>query len=458
MKGLKTRHWALHSHGALAGKSTFLAATARAPMIVVDTDGRFEAVEGLVNGPVYYPEQVIDSLTLAEELIAMHAKYKPASILWDSLTKLYSIHARLGYMRGRSGRKTADGKSINKAAELIEKSNAMTIARDMAILGTDMYYVWHTTSGVGGTGKSEIRDMISSIEKERLMTSVNVVLEFLVKGDNYGIMVVSARDFSGRKSNIGFTIWDKPNNYWSGAAERLERLIYTSFLSKEDAIKWGAERLSLEIDEAGGVYDHLRESVDVKTPAQMWVAWIEHVDDLVEKKISVPGEKTIPATVAQDLEKEELKVEESVAEQPTVEEVKMVAKAGLKMASNIQNDVDKILAEKPEETPETEEIQDEDPKERVADKPEDYFFDGELIDTVRERLKVKAGGSMNLIPLGDIIDSAAEAVPWKYPTPEDALARVPDFPNLPDSYKAYKEQDTTITGAVKIFDWLVFEG
>lgn len=44
-KKLKVRHWSLSSHGALLGKSTFIAANCRPPIVVVDTDGRFDAVK-----------------------------------------------------------------------------------------------------------------------------------------------------------------------------------------------------------------------------------------------------------------------------------------------------------------------------------------------------------------------------------------------------------------------------
>ena len=457
MKRLKKRHWGLHSHGALAGKSTFVAANCRPPLIVVDTDGRFEAVEGLVDGKVYYPEQVIDPLTLIEELIEMHGKYNPKSIAWDSMTKLYSIHARIGFMRGRSGRKTADGKSINRAAELIDKSNAMTIARDLAILGTDVYYCWHTTSGVNGMGKSEIKDMISSIEKERLMTSINVVLEFHVKDGNYGITVVSARDFGGRKSNTGFTIWDKPGNYWRGAAERLERLIYTAFTSKEEMMAWGAKCLQIMPDEAEGLYDYLKESHRDATRSQLTVAWIEHVRGLVKESVSAPGGKGVPDSVAPESEKEEVtEPVESVAEE---------TKPGTEPETKIDSKPEVETATKAET--ESEEIQDEEPKVRVADKtvkdpaqsekkPEDFSFDGELITQARDGLEEKDDDGKTT--LENVVNAAFEAVPWKYPTPEDALARVPDFPELPSAFKVKNVQAVTIPGAVKIFDWLVFEG
>ena len=150
MNKLKVRHWALISHGAEAGKSTFIAANARPPIMVVDTDSRFGAVEALVRGgadAVIYPKQTRNSRALAEEIMEIFDDRGFHTLAWDSLTKLYSIHARLAYMRNR------EGLNKNKAAGMIEKSNAMTIARDLAILGTDCYFVWHTTSGVDGMGQ-----------------------------------------------------------------------------------------------------------------------------------------------------------------------------------------------------------------------------------------------------------------------------------------------------------------
>jgi hypothetical protein len=246
--------------------------------MVIDTDGRFDAVESLVNGPVLYPSQVFDPLELAEELIDRVPKEKVGTLFWDSMTKFYSIHARLGFMRNLAGKQ----RQKSRAAEMVDKSNAMTIARDLAILGTDVFYSWHLTHGVDGTGQSEIRDMISAVEKDRLMTSINASFLMIREKDRFGLTVQSARDFGGRPANVGFTIWDEPGNYWRGGAERVERLMYTTFSGKADAVKWGSERIKNEdLAEVEGIYDHLKENVHPETHMQMFVAWIEHIDHLV---------------------------------------------------------------------------------------------------------------------------------------------------------------------------------
>ena len=295
-KRLKRRQWALVSDGANAGKTTFTAANARTPIMVIDTDGRFDAVESLVNGPVLYPAQVFDPLDLAEELIDRVPKEKVATLFWDSMTKFYSVHARLAYMRNLAGKQKRTG---SRAAEMVDKSNAMTIARDLAILGTDVFYSWHLTHGVNGTGKSEIRDMISAVEKGRLMTSINVSLLFIREKDRFGLKVESARDFGGRPANVGFTIWDEPGNYWRGGAERLERLIYTTFSGKAEAVQWGSEKIGNEdLGEVEGIYDYLKEQVRPDSYMQMFVAWIEHIDGLVAnsnpKPVKVPDKPPEP--------------------------------------------------------------------------------------------------------------------------------------------------------------------
>lgn len=297
----KRRQWALTSDGAEKGKSTFLS-NAKAPIMVVDADGRFDAIEPLVDGDVLYPKQVINTLDLAEELIERVPAEGVRSIAWDSMTKLYGLPTRLGLMKNIQGR-AAGG---NLASSWVDKSNIMTVARDLALLGTDMYYVWHVGPGLDGTGKMEIRDMISSIEKDRLMTSINVTMEFFFVVSNgekqYGVKVLHARDFGGRKANTNFVLFDAPGNYWKNGAEQLEELIYTPFASKEGAIVWAAETLGINRDEADGEYENFKEEANPQGFGEMFTGWYLHVKqhesarDVPEKE----PEPVLPATIKSD--------------------------------------------------------------------------------------------------------------------------------------------------------------
>jgi hypothetical protein len=286
------------SQGAEAGKSTFLAANARTPLMCVDADSRFDAVEPLSGGQVLYPSQVINTLDLAEELILRVPKEGVKSLAWDSITKLYSLPTRIGLMKNIQGR-AASG---NRASSWVDKSNIMTLARDLAILGTDVYYCWHTTSGVDGLGKTEVRDMISAVEKDRLMTSINATLEFFVEDGRYGIRVLRARDYGDRKANVGFVLYDEPGNYWRGGADLLEELMYVAaFGSPASAIGWAAEKLGISLDEATGEYEHQRDELSPENAAQMYTAWYMHVIKITNGKpvIESPPEPEVVSDPAE---------------------------------------------------------------------------------------------------------------------------------------------------------------
>jgi len=442
MQKLRVRHWALISHGAEAGKSTFIAANARAPIFVVDTDSRFSAVEALVQGEVIYPTQTRNSRALAEEIMETFDKGDGRgfrTLAWDSLTKLYSIHARLAYMRNR------EGLQKNKAAGMIDKSNAMTIARDLAILGTDCYFVWHTTSGVDGMGQTEVRDMISSVERERLMTSVNVTLEFEHSRGQYGVKVVTARDFAGRKANTGFTLWDEPGNYWAGAADRLERLIYTSFVNPDEAIDWAVyqykDKLSTEVmpDEMMGEYEHLKEKVQPQSASEMWVAWVQHIDSKVAPAAKTDQEKVVEAAPPQAATAGERyrKTGQSVDDQ--IEEAKVqakVAEAAVEQAEPVAGPDGEDYAEQHYET--------------VS---EPGLPMGEvLIQGLRDGF-----GTIENLTLGHVITAAIQVNEVLTDDPNVPLAQLREYPaGFPDAFNAANmEQRITAAGAEKVFNWLI---
>lgn len=275
-----TRNWALVSVGAEAGKSTFVAANARTPAYVIDSDNRFDGVQGLADGEVLYPatpQGKIVPLDISEQAEDAIFNRGVQSVVVDSVTKIYSLHARRGFMRNRSGRGNK-----NKASEMISKSDAMTVLRDIAAYGTDLYYIWHETAGVDASGQSEVRAMISQVEMDRLFTSINAILRFKRENGRYAITVERVRDFGGRPANARFTIWDSPGNYWQGGAARLERLMYTSFSGQKEAIRWMGEQLGNEDPaEMENLYEHIKSERAPESPSQMWVAVVEETDRLL---------------------------------------------------------------------------------------------------------------------------------------------------------------------------------
>jgi hypothetical protein len=455
MNKLRTRHWALISHGALQGKTTFLAANSRPPLLVVDTDGRFDAVEALVDGPVFYPSQVIDPLELAEEIMDLYTREGIKSILWDSLTKLYSLHARLGFMRGRAGR------SKSRASELVDKSNAMTIARDLAMLGTDVYYTWHTMEGRNHEGKSEIRAMVSDVERNRLETSINVTLEFLEVDGIYGARIQNARDFGGRKANAGFTIWDKPGNYWRGAANWLEELMYTSFTGKPEAVSWVSRELNLEIDEAEGVYDHLKESIEPETSALMWVNLIQHVRDLQKGDTVNPKGDTGDKGVKGDTEPSQIgnnaPPQEYAPENPPTDDAQMDDLAG----------IEETREESPNDTQTDDKV---DESASPADKDD---TGGDKGDTVQAEIFPAGTGNIpqmrqhlveiaekrgnSTVLLGQVVYAILTAVPGRYAGTEGVIEELGNYPDLPDGYTWELDKVVTLSGGQKFFDFAVRE-
>ena len=392
----RIRQWAFVSHGAEAGKSTFLGSNAIPPLMVVDADNRFDAVESLNPGPVLYATQVFNTLDLAEELIKRVPKEGVKSLLWDSLTKIYSLPNRMGLMKNIQ--KKAEGG--NRASSFVDKSNAMTLARDLVVLGPHVYFCWHTTSGVDGAGKSEIRDMISDIEKERLMTSINVVLEFFYKGPaddrSYGVRVVSARDFAGRRANVGFELWDEVG-YWRGGADLLEKLIYTPFDSREGAISWAAEALKMEIDEVEGEYDHFKETERPDNSGQMFSGWYLRVKELKEtwKGKTQPGPETKAKVI----------------------------------------DVLKISGE---------EAGDHEPKVGAG---EYITRDGAAEDSLA------ALGDLKEATIGNVVFAAATAWPERF-SADQALVALRGYPELPENAEVKMDRMVTTGTALKMFDWL----
>lgn len=467
MNKLRTRHWALSSHGALLGKTTFIASNCRTPIIVVDTDGRFDAVEALIDGEVFYPSQVINPLTLAEEIMELCATNKIGSIAFDSLTKLYSIHARMAYMRNQQGR----GSSKSRAAEMVHKSNAMTIARDMAMLGTDMYYTWHTTSGVDSGGQSEIRSMISDIERERLQTSINVTLEFIEDSGCYGARIQNARDFGGRKANIGFTIWDAPGNYWRGAADWIEELIYTSFTGKPEAVAWVARELSLEIDEAEGVYDYVKESHAPETPALMWVALIMRVRELQQgdtagaqgdtgdtgdtmgDTINPKGYEDGKGDTGAVGDDTNIPPQEYAPENTPADDAQMDDTVREEAEKNASSGGDTGVA-----GGDTGDQSDTIIWRASFGQPTQNHDDSEKSLPLRMRehladIATKRGDSTVL--LGQVVYAILEAVPDRFPDAGGVLDAIAEYPDLPEGYTFELDKVVTLGGGQKFFDFAV---
>lgn len=304
-----TRHWALVSSTYGEGKSTFIAANSIAPVYCIDSDGRFESVAGLIDGDVYYPTNAAGKGIGPTGPIEMRNQVENAvfnngiqTIVADSVTRIFAYHARRASVAGRmtKAQRSELGFGKQKAADMIPKSDIMTELANLTVYGTDVYYTWHMRQTINVSGKYEKieKDRISDTELATLMASIGTRLRFFREGSRFGITVDYCRDRNGRKSNVGFTIYDAPDNYWRGGAERLERLMYTSFMSPDEAVEWGMKQLNnQDPGEISSLYEFVKQQEQPKTRSEMAVAWIEHISKLLSESSNTVESPEKPATV-----------------------------------------------------------------------------------------------------------------------------------------------------------------
>ena len=295
-----TRRWALTSLVEWAGKTTFLAANIASPAYVIDGDSRWGLVKHLVEGNVQFAAGaiILDPLALMEAVQRVMEKGVTKALCCDPITKLYSHHSRRASMAGRLSIQERENRGYGKnVAKLhVGKADTIEIITNLAMYGVDTYYTWHKREGVDAKGTKGIRDRISEVELNTLRQSIDVEIEFVKevnpvwqKGEKnaqnflYGATVKSARGLAGKPVSTGFTVWDTPNNFWNGGADRIERLIYTSFRDPKEAILWASQRfegappLDLKAE-----YEKKKKVWNPDVAGQMYSQWIEYVDDLVK--------------------------------------------------------------------------------------------------------------------------------------------------------------------------------
>jgi hypothetical protein len=178
------------------------------------------------------------------------------------------------------------GYSKNKLANLQDKADAIKTITYIAAYGTHIFYVWHEKETVdmesAQSGKPEkiMKETMSPEERKRLMTSVDIVLYFSFSKGKYAITVGEETRGYAEKPNTGFTIYDRPGNYWRKALPRLYSLIYTTFSGQDEAVNWGLQALGKEDPvELGAFYDEVRGRANPKQPGDMWVAWMLAIEE-----------------------------------------------------------------------------------------------------------------------------------------------------------------------------------
>ncbi len=279
------------------GKTTFFAANAISPVYAIDADKGYVRTRRAmidkfpeITGEVYFPSNkgcLVPLLIHQEAERNIFDKNIKTTVI-DSVTKIYGFNTRPAVMAGRMTPQQREqyGFSKNKAANLQNKADAIQVLTYLAGYGTHIFYIWHEQETVDmesvKKGKMDLimRETMSKEERKRLFTSIDIVLRFSIDKGRYAITVDPETRGYGSVPNTGFTIYDKPGNYWRGALSRIYGLIYTTFDSKDEAIAWGQKKLAIEDSvEAEAWYEEVKTRARPETPSAMWLAWMMAVEE-----------------------------------------------------------------------------------------------------------------------------------------------------------------------------------
>jgi len=283
---LPPRQWALVGYPG-SGKST-LATQMSGPLLVVDSDHRFQEVAALALSDVYEvsdtpsdhadPEQV--ARLLKKNIVGSGVK----TVIIDSLTSILSPLVVQAIMDNDAGR------NKNRVSAFKDKALAMRLLQDSVTgTGCDTLWIYHLRSSMDGNAKERETTTISIVELARLRRSLNMELRVVQEGAKRGVKVEWAR-----RGRSGMVIWDTTGT-WAEMPSRIEQMVYggltmndmkeieesapKSFSGPEDAIAWGYEQgCYRDAVHAKNSYDKLRSEIKPKSASEMWAAWIAKVE------------------------------------------------------------------------------------------------------------------------------------------------------------------------------------
>lgn len=276
------RQWAIVGAPG-TGKSTF-AAQMTGPLLVIDSDHRFQEVARLAAGDVYTVDSAgNDAEAIAHQLQANMAGSGVKTIVIDSLTAIVTPLVTQAIMDNDAG------VNRNKVTAFKPKALAMRLLQDsITSWGTSTLWVYHTRQGLDGHARETESTSISAVELARLRRSLNMTLRVIDAGGRRGIIVDWAR--SGRS---GMTLWDE-TGAWRGMPARIEAAVYdglsqaeqaamekatpTSFSGPNAAIAWGFEQGCFrDAVHAANAYEKVKSEHQPQTAAMMWTLWVEDV-------------------------------------------------------------------------------------------------------------------------------------------------------------------------------------
>lgn len=284
-----------------SGKSTFLTQM-RAPILPIDADHRIDEVAHLNSDILELSAIASDHNTpdrIAELLNANMPGAQVGTIGVDSLTTIIAplvVQAMIDKDQGRVK---------NGYAGFKEKALAMRQLQDnVTKWGTDVLWIFHLDTSTDAAGKTSIKETISKTELARLMRSVNLKLEVVLKEDKRGLKVKWAR--KGRWGDQVGILWDESGT-WQGMPERVEAAVYdglseadqlrletelpTLFPDDVTAIGWGLEQGAFDaLEHSRNAFDKLmRENGEPETMEEKTALWIGDVLARLEALKTVLG-------------------------------------------------------------------------------------------------------------------------------------------------------------------------
>lgn len=276
------RHWAIVGAPS-SGKSTF-AAQMIGPMLVIDSDHRFQEVARLAAGDIFtLADAGNDAELIARDINENMAGSGVNTVIIDSLTAIITPLVTQAILDNDAGL------NKNKVSAFKTKALAMRLLQDtVTAWGTDTLWIYHTRQGLDGQAREVESTTISAVDLARLRRSLNMTLRVIAHGDKRGIVVDWAR-----RGRSGITLWDD-TGAWRGMPARIEAAVYdglshadqdkleqgipTSFSGPNAAIAWGFEMGAFrDAVHAANAYEKVKNDHQPTTAAEMWQLWIADV-------------------------------------------------------------------------------------------------------------------------------------------------------------------------------------
>lgn len=263
------------------GKSTFAARMA-APLLVIDSDHRFDEVMHLVAGDVLELEDRRDNALvprIVDELAHHMPEEQVATIVVDSLTQIISPLVQRGVQAN------LDGENRNKMASFVAKATGMKLLQDgVSRWGSDVLWIYHLQRGRDARAQAQTTTSIPATELARLQRNLNARLRVVRQGEQLGIEVEWCR--TGRQ---GVTLWDESGT-WELMPERLDEAMYAGldqerqarkasrFTGPDEALAWSvAQGAFAGEQEARAAYDQIKSRHRPANAAEMWELWTMEV-------------------------------------------------------------------------------------------------------------------------------------------------------------------------------------